>query len=83
MLALYDLAADIGETRDISAAHPDIVTELQRKLAGCREDLGDVLTGVVGRNTRPKGQVANPQTLTTYDPNHPYFAAEYDLSDRG
>ena len=26
---------------------------------------------------------ADPRPLTTYDPAHPYFAAEYDLPDRG
>lgn len=83
MLALYDLQSDVGETRDLSAERPEVVAQLQARLADCREDLGDSLFKCTGRNIRPKGKVANAKPLTTYDPNHPYFAAEYDLPDRG
>ncbi len=32
-LALYDLATDLGETKDVSAAHPDLVTKLKAEAA--------------------------------------------------
>jgi hypothetical protein len=48
-----------------------------------RRDLGDALRGVEGSGRRPAGRVADPRPLTTYDPDHPYVHAEYDLPDRG
>ncbi len=43
----------------------------------------DALTGRVGSECRPAGRVDDPVPLTRYDPNHPYYLAEYDLTDRG
>ena len=80
---LYHLATDPGETQNVYAAHPDVVAALQARLAACREDLGDEATGVVGRHVRPIGRVEHADTLTHYDPAHPYFLAEYDLKERG
>jgi arylsulfatase A len=80
---LYNLVDDRNETRDVAAAHPDVVAALQALAHAMREDIGDGATGVAGRNRRPIGQVANPQTLTQYDPDYPYMAAMYDLPDRG
>ncbi len=80
---LYDLENDIGETTDVAADHPDIVAELKEKLAACREDLGDGVTGVQGKNIRPKGKVSNPDTLTHLDRDHPYIIAMYDIEARG
>lgn len=34
---LYDLATDIGESKDVSAAHPDVVNELRLRLKQWRE----------------------------------------------
>ena len=42
-----------------------------------------VATGRTGADVRPAGRVAHPAPLTTYDPDHPYYLAEYDLADRG
>jgi hypothetical protein len=36
-----------------------------------------------GAHCRPIGQVANPQPLTTFDPDYPYLIALYDLADFG
>ena len=58
---LYDLASDIGETRNLYGSHPEIVKELAAKLDACRKDLGDRLTGAKGENVRPRGQVDSPQ----------------------
>jgi len=48
-----------------------------------RRRLGDARVGIVGDEVREIGRVATAHTLTTYDPDHPYYAAEYDLPDRG
>ncbi len=83
MQALYDLESDIGETNDVWASHPDIVSELMAKIAACRLDLGDEAAGIEGQNVRPVGQVENGETLPHYDPEHPYMIALYDMKDRG
>jgi arylsulfatase A len=80
---LYDLVDDPGETTDRSAAEPGVVGELEALAARWRDELGDGRLGVRGAGVRPIGRVADPQPLTTYDPAHPYYAAEYDLPDRG
>jgi len=53
--ALYDLHADIGETTDVSGVYPSIGARLQAMIERCREDLGDAITGVPGKNRRPPG----------------------------
>lgn len=75
---LYQLRDDIGETTDVSAAHPRVVADLQTRAETCRQDLGDSATGTEGENRRPCGRVQDPQPLTTYDPDHPYIVAMYD-----
>ncbi|MDP6701824.1 MAG: Cerebroside-sulfatase, partial [Candidatus Latescibacteria bacterium] len=80
---LYDLDVDIGETNNLYADHPDVVGRLTALVESCRQDLGDEAVGIQGRNTRPVGRVDHPDTLTHYDPEHPYMIALYDLKDRG
>jgi arylsulfatase A-like enzyme len=58
-LALYDLAADIGERHDVLQAHPDIVAELQALAETAREELGDSLTGRKGKGIREPGRIAD------------------------
>ncbi len=81
--ALYDLTNDIGETTDVAADHPDIVARLHGLLDLARHDLGDAVEGVEGSGRRPLGRVDDPVPLATFDPDHPYYMAEYDLADRG
>jgi arylsulfatase len=57
-LALHDLVADAGETRDEAAAHPDVVTELQTIAETAREELGDALTNKTGKGVREPGRLA-------------------------
>ncbi len=57
---LYNLADDIGETADVSAAHPDVVSRLKLLVAKMDADLG--ATGH-GPGVRPPGRVANPKPL--------------------
>lgn len=40
-LELYDLAADLGETSNVAARHPDIVRRLQALAEGIRTDIGE------------------------------------------
>ena len=43
--ALYDLVADVAESRDVASANPKVVAELRDYAEGVRADLGDRLTG--------------------------------------
>ena len=80
---LYDLEEDNGENNNLFDQHPEIVKELNAKIDACRKDIGDEAAGIIGENIRPAGRVDNPDTLTHYDPEHPYIIAMYDLKDRG
>jgi hypothetical protein len=53
---LYNLEDDIGETRDVSAQHPDVVERLLKLAEEARADLGDSLTKRQGANVRPCGK---------------------------
>jgi arylsulfatase A-like enzyme len=55
--ALYDLVADVGETTDVSAAHPDVLARLLDAAERARDDLGDALTDRTGRGLREPGRV--------------------------
>jgi arylsulfatase A len=57
-LELYDLEADIGETTDVAADHPDVVARLVALADAMRADLGDKLTGVEASGARPAGRVS-------------------------
>lgn len=59
-LALFDLDADPGETKDVAAVHPDMVKRLSQLADGFRRDLGDPLTGVKGTGLRPVGRDGAP-----------------------
>lgn len=80
---LYNLRSDIGEQENVYDQHPEVVARLMLAVEHMREDIGDSAVGVTGRNIRPIGRVENADTLTHYDPHHPYFMAEYDLKHRG
>ncbi len=80
---LYDLDADIGETVDVGGGNPAIVERLRVLAESARESLGDARLDRVGRDVRPIGRVEDASPLTEYDPDHPYFMAEYDVGDRG
>lgn len=83
VLELYDLDADPGETTDVAAQHPDVVARLQALAERFRAELGDARLGIEGEGRRAPARVASPAPLTTFDPDHPYYAAEYDLPHRG
>ena len=54
--ALYDLQQDIGETTDVSSAHPDVVGRLDALAEDARRALGDRLTGRMGEKVRAPGR---------------------------
>lgn len=56
---LYDVVADIGETRNIAAAHPEVVDTMKGLAEKIRLELGDALTGVEGSGNRPAGRIAS------------------------
>lgn len=56
--ALFNLDQDIGEARDVSGDHPEIVARLEALAEKARDDLGDSATGREGKNVRPPGQLA-------------------------
>lgn len=56
-LELYDLSTDIGETKDVSAANPDVMKRLLGYADVARKELGDSLTKSVGTGIREPGRV--------------------------
>ena len=52
-LALFDLDNDPAESNNVAARYPAIVRQLMTDVEKARQDLGDSLTGQVGRNLRP------------------------------
>jgi hypothetical protein len=55
---LYDLEADLAETRNLADEQPAIVSRLLALAEAAREDLGDV--DRPGRGQRRAGTVSNP-----------------------
>ena len=55
-LELYDLEADLGETHDVAAEHPDAVQRMQALADTMRRELGDRLTDTEGRGNRSPGR---------------------------
>lgn len=61
---LHHLGDDLGETKDVAAAHPDVVARLRALAAAMDGDLGR--TGI-GPGCRPPGRVPNPLPLLAAD----------------
>ncbi len=60
---LYDLHADVGETKNVYREHPEVVLRLQSLAKHAQWDLGD--GGVRGARVRAPGFVRDARTLTT------------------
>ncbi len=73
---LYDLDADIGETKNVAAEHPEIVKKLLALAENARDELGDALTRRTGRGVREPGRL--PPVLPQPQPAAavPEFSAE-------
>jgi len=81
---LYDLESDVEEKVNVYEQHPGVVAELSQLADACRADLGDAAREIPrGPDCREPGRVKDPAPLCTYQKDHPYFMAEYDLSDCG
>ena len=80
---LYNLEKDISESNNLYKEYPEIVKNLMDYIRKCRKDLGDEAVGIEGKNCRSIGKIDNPDTLTHYDPEHPYIVSMYDIEDRG
>lgn len=59
-LALFDLEADPGETRDLSSEHPQVVHELEALAERARAELGDGLSGRKGARVREPSRTRSP-----------------------
>lgn len=59
--SLFDLQTDPGETKNVSAAHPEVVQRLAALANEIRRELGDPLTGVPGTGIRPVGRDGSPK----------------------
>jgi arylsulfatase len=55
---LYDLKADMSETTDVAARHPDVVRRLEALAEQARVDLGDSLLNRKGAGVREPGRLA-------------------------
>lgn len=56
---LYDLKRDVRETKNLAAAHPEIVQRLLALAEQARADMGDTLTQRKGSGVREPGRVDN------------------------
>jgi arylsulfatase len=56
-LALYDLRRDPGERYDVKELYPEIMEALLKQADAVREDLGDNITQVQGKNRRSVGRL--------------------------
>lgn len=54
---LYDLRRDPGERFDVKEYYPDVVADLKKLAEEAREDLGDDIQKVPGKNRREPGKV--------------------------
>lgn len=61
---LYNLRADIGESTNVAAAHPDVVQRLRGIAEAMDADLG---TKAIGPGCRPLGRVSKPQPAIAAD----------------
>ena len=59
---LYDLTADISESKDVAAEHPEVVEKLQASAEKARAELGDSLTQRKGGGVREPGRRDAPMT---------------------
>ena len=63
-LQLFNLDSDIGESKNVAEAHPDVVQRLQALADAMHADLG---TREAGPGVRPLGRVADPQPFLDRD----------------
>ncbi|MEM6963577.1 MAG: sulfatase [Bacteroidota bacterium] len=57
-IELYNLDEDVGETQNVAAKYPEVVTKIKGLADEMRGQLGDALTKVEGRGNRSAGVVS-------------------------
>lgn len=62
---------------------PEVVIDLLAHVEPACRELGDARMGITGAGVRSVGVVDRRVTLTTFDPDHQYYLAEYDLLESG
>lgn len=67
---LVDLHTDIGETRNVAKANPEVVGNLLKLAESMREDLGDF--NRIGKNMRFDPEVDKPEKITYYESSKKY-----------
>ena len=67
-LRLYNLADDIGETKDVAAQHPDVVKRLRAVAEKQRKTFCN--DSSTGPGVRPPGWVVKPEYLVTVPPDY-------------
>ncbi|MCW5980495.1 MAG: sulfatase [Bryobacteraceae bacterium] len=70
-LSLFNLREDAGETRNVAAAHPEVVARIERLADGMRADLGDSARGVKGAGTREPGRLTPEDRRFYWAPGRP------------
>jgi hypothetical protein len=60
-LELYDVRNDVGETREVSKEHPEVVAQLTAMAERARAELGD--DAATGKGQRAAGTVSDPKPL--------------------
>jgi len=66
--ALYNLAVDPGEQKNVIKDHPDVAARLQTMIEAAREDLGDERRHMTGKNVRAIGRTKNFPATTQVGP---------------
>ena len=61
---LFDLEADVGESSDVAAKHPEVVGKLLARAAEIEADLGRT---EAGPGVRPLGRFPNPRPVIDHD----------------
>ena len=54
--SLFDLQNDPGEQNNVMQQHPEVAAKMKRLADGMRAELGDGLTGTLGKEIRPAGE---------------------------
>jgi arylsulfatase A len=75
---LYDLDADVGETRNVADANPQVVKRLLAFADEARAELGDALTKRVGKGVREPGRL--PKERKPANPDREGGGGQADFS---
>jgi len=70
-LSLFDMDVDPGETRDVAAAHPDVVAQIRRLADRMRTELGDSATTQRGAGVREPGRLEPGDLRYDWEPGKP------------